>query len=219
MLGQEGERLVHLKKWCEWHCQTTFPFFLQGIIPLGHFWAQELPLSDSWSVMSKYRAKYLHSLTLDVQHRYRSLEQRVLLYCTEFLEVVQKISPFQLPLQGRSPANANIWLTDTIKGRVLGHPSHPQRLQNQFLRFGIDASPTVRPRTWTCSYYGLKPPQMKNLKIQISDNSLFHAISCNFRSRNIYIKSRRWQQLTCSVRNDLTFPCLFPSIYVFRKFE
>lgn len=48
--------LVHLKKkWCEWHCQTKFPFFLQGTIPLGHFWFHEL-LSDNLSGISKYWA-------------------------------------------------------------------------------------------------------------------------------------------------------------------
>lgn len=147
-----------------------------------------------------------------------SLEQCVLLHCTEFLEVIQKINPFQLPMPGPSPVNANISLTDTIKGRVLGRPSCLQWPEKWFLRFEMGWKFPLQVTqnmelllSWTITSSDEK------LK-QILDNSLFHAFSCNIRSRNINIGSRSWHRLMCFVSNDLVFPCLYPSICISYKF-
>lgn len=56
-------------------------FFLAGTAPLGHFWVQELLLSESFRVSSKHQAKYYCRLMLDVWYMCWSLEQWLGLYC------------------------------------------------------------------------------------------------------------------------------------------
>lgn len=145
---------------------------------------QEL-LSDSLSVTSKYQADGAQPQP-DVRR-----PKPVLKFArsNRFFYTAESLQGFRsTPSSSRwAPglANANIPLTDTVRGRVLGHPSHLQGLQNQFRRsergwkFLLQSDPA----------YGDALVLGYNLPKQILDNSLFHVFSCN-RGRSINIRSR-----------------------------
>lgn len=120
---------------------------------------------------------------------HRGLEQWVLPHCTELLEVVQKINPFWLLMQGPSPADANISLRDRIKGRVLGHPSY---YKTGFSDLRWDGSFSHRvTRAWSCSH-GAVTSSKEKLKETNLKHFPIYAFSWNTRTRNIGVRSSHY---------------------------